>query len=54
MAGDQPEQPHMARLRDYILSQGGAAKANVFTRIKSLSCATCMAHSKVRVLIMLL
>lgn len=33
MAGDQPEQPHMARLRDYILSQGGAAKANVFTRI---------------------
>ncbi|NOR79769.1 MAG: squalene--hopene cyclase [Methyloprofundus sp.] len=33
MAGDKPEQPHMTRLRDYILSQGGAAKANVFTRI---------------------
>jgi len=33
MAGDQPDQAHMARLRDYILSQGGAAKANVFTRI---------------------
>ena len=33
MAGDQPEELHMARLRDYILSQGGAAKANVFTRI---------------------
>ncbi|NOQ12934.1 MAG: squalene--hopene cyclase, partial [Methyloprofundus sp.] len=33
MAGDLPDQPHMARLRDYILSQGGAAKANVFTRI---------------------
>ena len=33
MAGDQPEEPHMALLRDYILSQGGAAKANVFTRI---------------------
>ncbi|MBE0469495.1 MAG: squalene--hopene cyclase [Methyloprofundus sp.] len=33
MAGDQIDLPHMARLRDYILSQGGAAKANVFTRI---------------------
>jgi len=33
MAGDQPDQAHMTRLRDYILSQGGAAKANVFTRI---------------------
>ncbi len=33
LAGDQPEQAHMARLRNYILSQGGAAKANVFTRI---------------------
>jgi squalene-hopene/tetraprenyl-beta-curcumene cyclase len=33
MAGDQPDQPHMTRLRDFILSQGGAAKANVFTRI---------------------
>ncbi len=33
MAGDSPDAPHMSRLREYILSQGGAAKANVFTRI---------------------
>jgi squalene-hopene/tetraprenyl-beta-curcumene cyclase len=33
MAGDDIDAPHMAKLRDYILSQGGAAKANVFTRI---------------------
>ena len=33
MAGDLPEQDHMVLLRNYILSQGGAAKANVFTRI---------------------
>ncbi len=33
MAGDAIDAPHMARLRNYILSQGGAAKANVFTRI---------------------
>ncbi len=33
MAGDSPDAPHMKKLRDYILSQGGAAKANVFTRI---------------------
>jgi len=33
MAGDLPEQEHMTLLRDYILNQGGAAKANVFTRI---------------------
>jgi squalene-hopene/tetraprenyl-beta-curcumene cyclase len=33
MAGDAIDKPHMARLREYILSQGGAAKANVFTRI---------------------
>lgn len=33
LAGDSPDAPHMARLRAYILSQGGAAKANVFTRI---------------------
>ncbi|MDD2725176.1 MAG: squalene--hopene cyclase [Methylovulum sp.] len=33
MAGDAIDAPHMARLRSYILSQGGAAKANVFTRI---------------------
>lgn len=33
MAGDAVDAPHMVRLRNYILSQGGAAKANVFTRI---------------------
>lgn len=33
MAGDPIDAPHMARLRDWILSQGGAARANVFTRI---------------------
>ncbi len=33
MAGDSIEAPHMTRLREYILGQGGAAKANVFTRI---------------------
>ncbi|PPD51010.1 MAG: squalene--hopene cyclase [Methylobacter sp.] len=33
MAGDAMDAPHMVRLRHYILSQGGAAKANVFTRI---------------------
>lgn len=33
MAGDSIDAPHMVQLRNYILSQGGAAKANVFTRI---------------------
>lgn len=33
MAGDAIDAPHMTKLRDWILSQGGAAKANVFTRI---------------------
>jgi squalene-hopene/tetraprenyl-beta-curcumene cyclase len=33
MAGDSIDAPHMVRLRHYILGQGGAAKANVFTRI---------------------
>lgn len=33
LAGDSIDAPHMVKLRDYILSQGGAAKANVFTRI---------------------
>jgi squalene-hopene/tetraprenyl-beta-curcumene cyclase len=33
MAGDPINAPHMVKLREYILSQGGAAKANVFTRI---------------------
>jgi squalene-hopene/tetraprenyl-beta-curcumene cyclase len=33
LAGDSPEAPHMARARAAILSHGGAAAANVFTRI---------------------
>jgi squalene-hopene/tetraprenyl-beta-curcumene cyclase len=33
-AGDSPEAPHMARARAAILAQGGAARANVFTRIQ--------------------
>jgi squalene-hopene/tetraprenyl-beta-curcumene cyclase len=33
MVGDDIDAPHMKKLRNYILSQGGAAKANVFTRI---------------------
>lgn len=33
MAGDSIDAPHMSKLREWILSQGGAAKANVFTRI---------------------
>jgi squalene-hopene/tetraprenyl-beta-curcumene cyclase len=33
MAGDSVDAPHMTRLRKWILAQGGAAKANVFTRI---------------------
>ncbi|MEQ1528392.1 MAG: squalene--hopene cyclase [Methylococcales bacterium] len=33
MAGDSIDAPHMVKLRNFILSQGGAAKANVFTRI---------------------
>ena len=33
MAGDAIDAPHMTKLREWILNQGGAAKANVFTRI---------------------
>jgi squalene-hopene/tetraprenyl-beta-curcumene cyclase len=33
MAGDDINAVHMKSLRSYIISQGGAAKANVFTRI---------------------
>jgi squalene-hopene/tetraprenyl-beta-curcumene cyclase len=33
MAGDSIDAPHMVKLREWILSQGGAAKANVFARI---------------------
>ncbi len=31
--GDSPNAPHMTKTREFILSQGGAAKVNVFTRI---------------------
>ena len=33
MAGDSINAHHMSKLREWILSQGGAARANVFTRI---------------------
>jgi len=33
LIGDDPEAPHMARARTWVLGQGGAATANVFTRI---------------------
>ena len=33
LAGDDPGADHMARARDAILTAGGAARANVFTRI---------------------
>src|SRR5438552_8070647 len=33
LAGDSPQAPHMQRARGAILKRGGAAKANVFTRI---------------------
>ncbi len=33
LAGDSSDASHMVKLRNYILSQGGAAKANVFARI---------------------
>lgn len=33
MAGDAIDSAHMTRSRDWLLSQGGAAKSNVFTRI---------------------
>ena len=33
MVGDSTEAGHMVRLRSFILGHGGAAKANVFTRI---------------------
>ncbi len=33
LAGDSPDAPHMARARTAILERGGAAAANVFTRI---------------------
>ena len=33
LAGDSIEAPHMRNIREWLLAQGGAAKANVFTRI---------------------
>ena len=33
LAGDSPQAPHMVRARAAILQRGGAARANVFTRI---------------------
>jgi len=33
MIGDDPDAPHMVRAREAILAKGGAASANVFTRI---------------------
>ncbi|GJL75828.1 squalene--hopene cyclase [Nitrosomonas sp.] len=33
LVGDSPEEPHMARAREAILKHGGAARANVFTRL---------------------
>ena len=33
LAGDDPEAAHMRRAREAILARGGAARANVFTRI---------------------
>ncbi|MFK7943484.1 MAG: squalene--hopene cyclase [Paracoccaceae bacterium] len=33
LVGDDINAPHMARARSWLLGQGGAAKANVFTRI---------------------
>jgi squalene-hopene/tetraprenyl-beta-curcumene cyclase len=33
LAGDNCQAPHMAKARDAILQRGGAARANVFTRI---------------------
>jgi len=33
LAGDSVDAPHMVKMREWLLVQGGAAKANVFTRI---------------------
>ncbi len=33
LIGDDPEAPHMRRAREAVLARGGAARANVFTRI---------------------
>src|SRR6185437_8950560 len=33
MIGDKPDAPHMRRAREAILTRGGAAESNVFTRV---------------------
>ncbi len=33
LVGDSPDEPHMVRAREAILKHGGAARANVFTRL---------------------
>ena len=33
LIGDDPDAPHMVRAREAVLARGGAARANVFTRI---------------------
>ncbi|HHJ38212.1 MAG: squalene--hopene cyclase [Methylothermaceae bacteria B42] len=33
LAGDSPNAPHMEKARQFVLSKGGAARANVFTRL---------------------
>ena len=40
MIGDSVDAPHMARAREAILSRGGAANVNVFTRflLRSSKC----------------
>ena len=38
LAGEAIDAPHMARARDWVLARGGAAKANVFTRIHAWRC----------------
>ena len=32
--GDQPDAPHMARARGFVLAMGGAERSNVFTRVQ--------------------
>ena len=34
LTGDDPAEPHMVRAREAVLAAGGAARANVFTRIQ--------------------
>ena len=33
LAGDRPEEPHMERAREFILSKGGVPEARIFTKI---------------------